>query len=295
MKKFVKSVIYFILKYTGLTTLIREVFQKNKITIILYHDINVDFAQKHFSYLMKKYNVIKLEDYISYRLGKTQWNPPEKSLIITFDDGHKGNYKLIDLIKKNKIPITIFLCAGIINTNKNFWFKHLKSKKLNTKLKKIPNNERLNYLQSEGYSNTKEFSFRNSLSKNEIDEMREYTNFQSHSVSHPCLPNCNDEESLYEIQESKSILEDSYDLKINAFSFPNGDYSIREIENLKKAGYQAGITCDLSFNDNNTDIFKLKRIDIPDNASLLELESKITAIFPFIKRKLFKKDFGFSS
>ena len=68
-----------------------------------------------------------------------------------------------------------------------------------------------------------------------------------------------------------------------------------KIENLKKAGYQAGITCDLSFNDNNTDIFKLKRIDIPDNASLLELESKITAIFPFIKRKLFKKDFGFSS
>ena len=47
--------------------------------------------------------------------------------------------------------------------------------------------------------------------------------------------------------------------------------------------------------NNKTDIYRLKRIDVPDNASLLELESKITAVFPFFKRLVSKKDFGFSS
>jgi poly-beta-1,6-N-acetyl-D-glucosamine N-deacetylase len=295
MKKLTKNLIHFILKYSGLTTLIREFFQKDKTTIILYHDISEEVANKHFKYLIKKYNIIKLEDYISYRLGQTDWRPPPKSLIITIDDGYKNNYKLKELIMSYKIPLTIFLCAGLVNTSRNFWFKHLSSKDLNKKLKKMNNKERLQFLEKNGYNNLKEFEHRNALSKKEINELRSLVNFQSHSVSHPCLPNCSDEESSREIFESKKILEEDYDLDINTFSYPNGDYSQREIDILKKANYKAGITCDLSFNNNKTDIFRLKRIDIPDDASVLELESKITAVFPFFKRMLLKKYFGFKS
>ena len=54
MKKLTKNLIHFILKYSGLTTLIREFFQKDKTTIILYHDISEEVANKHFKYLIKK-------------------------------------------------------------------------------------------------------------------------------------------------------------------------------------------------------------------------------------------------
>ena len=139
----------------------------------------------------------------------------------------------------------------------------------------------------------KSFSERISLSDSEILEMKDYVDFQSHSVFHPFLHKCDDNESEFEISTSKNQLEQKYLLSINTFSYPNGDYSKREIELLKKYGYKAGITCDLWFNGKNTEIYRLKRLDCRDNATFYELESKVAGIYHFLKRLLTKKQFGF--
>lgn len=285
--------IFYLIKFSGIPYLIREFIQKRNVTILLYHDISENNAALHFRYLKKNYNIISLKDFINaYKKNEVQ-ELPQKSLIITLDDGHKGNYKLLPLIKELNIPITIFLCSHIICSNKHFWFKHEYSGVSIEKMKRMKNLERLEYLKSKGFEQKREYDDRHALSLNEIKEMTAYVDFQSHSMYHPCLPSCNSEEAEMEISESKKQLEKILVKEINVFSYPNGDYSDRDIEHLKNSNYAAGITCDLWFNNNKTDIYRLKRLDCQDNASLVELEVKVTGAFIFLRRLLFGQNFGY--
>lgn len=285
--------LFLFFRYSGITLFIREIFQRKKVTILLYHDISPENAQRHFTYLKSRYNLISLSDFIGAHQQKRVDQLPPKSLIITLDDGHKGNYRLLPLLKEMKIPITIFLCSEIIATQRHFWFKHPVSGTSIRRLKKYQNAERLEALRAEGFEQDKEFGERQALSAREIREMADYVDFQSHGCFHPCLPFCKDSESQFEIQSSKNKLEQMFQFHIHSFSFPNGDYGDRELVNLQKAGYSAGITCDMWFNDQKTDLYRLRRLDCRDDATLSELESKVTGIFIFLKRLIFGQDFGY--
>src|ERR1051325_5604002 len=109
-----RRVVFILIRLTGLPFLFREVFQKNKITIILFHNPNAETSEMIFSEIEKKYNIISLKNYLD--TIKSKQTLPEKSIIITFDDGHAGNYQMLQVLKKKPTPITIFLCSDIVNT-----------------------------------------------------------------------------------------------------------------------------------------------------------------------------------
>ncbi len=207
---------------------------------------------------------------------------PPKSLIITIDDGHNGNYKLKPILKKYNIIATIFLCSGIVNTNRHFWWKHNIDDTNCEWLKNISDEKRLDVLKKSGFEEEKEFNYRQALSKNEIEEMKNIVDFQSHTMFHCVLPNCSDERAYKEISQSKKDLERNYGLETYALSYPNGDYSDREISMAKKAGYECGITVDAGFNSQNTDIFRLKRMSIRDDADINELLVKVSGFWWYI-------------
>jgi len=282
-----RNSLFKILRYSGLPFIFREIFQKNRITILLFHDISKETAEFTFQFLQKKYNLIDLNDLLNAIEYKEIISLPKKSLIITFDDGHIGNYKLLPLIKKHKIPVSIFLCAAIINTNRNFWFTYKPSEDKKGELKKIINSERLAILNKYGYNQEEEHETPQALNKSQILEMMEHINFQSHTMFHPILPQCNYEDAKKEIFDSKTVLETEYDLTINAISYPNGDYSKREIDIAKEAGYSCGITVDYGFNSIQTDIYKLKRLSVKDTYNIDELIVKSSGVWGFLK--LFSK------
>ncbi len=141
-----KKIIFKILRYSGIPFLFREILQKNKVTILMFHDISEEIAEMSFSYLNQKYNIIDLNYFLKKCQDKNRNELPNKSLIITFDDGHIGNYKMLPSLEKYSIPITIFLCSGIINTNRNFWFKFPKLDQPSDEFKRFSNIERLSEL-----------------------------------------------------------------------------------------------------------------------------------------------------
>ena len=114
--------------------------------------------------------------------------------------------------------------------------------------------------------------------------MKHYVNFQSHTQYHPILPKCNKREARKEIFGSKEILENKYGLKINSISYPNGNYSERDILLLKEAGYKCGITVDFGYNTIETDIFRLKRLDVNDTDDINELIVKASGVWQFFRR-----------
>lgn len=276
------STLFKLIRYSGLPWLFREVVQRHKVTILMFHDLDAEKAAPAFSFLKKHYHVIGLQDYLKARCEGRRL--PDKALILTFDDGHVGNYKLLPFIKQFQIPITIFLCSDIVGTHRHFWFKHCGNDP--QRLKKLPNQDRLMELKAYGYEQTREYDDVQALSREQIEEMRPWVDFQAHTCFHPCLTQCDDATARSEIQVSKQHLEQDFALMINAFSYPNGDYSPREIQYLKEAGYTCAITVDAGYNDFSTDLFRLKRLSVNDARSQDELIVKSSGCFAFLKKIL---------
>ncbi|MBK7410532.1 MAG: polysaccharide deacetylase family protein [Saprospirales bacterium] len=249
---------------------------------MMFHDLPEEAAWKAFSYLAKKYNIISLEAYLEARRQGAGVQLPPKPLIITLDDGHISNYTLLPIVRKLQIPITIFLCSGLVNTNRHYWFKYKRKEVKPERLKKIPNNKKLQILAEAGFYPELEFDLPQALSKAQIMEMKPLINFQAHTIFHPCLPKCDKEEAWREIAESKQTLEEEYGFTIDALAYPNGDYSDRDIDLVKRAGYEYAITVDYGFNTLQTDPFKLKRLSIDDTGDIDAICIKATGIWTFL-------------
>lgn len=278
-----RTIFFKILRYSGIPFLLRELLQKKKVSILMFHDISKENSEICFSYLNRNYNIIDLNYFLDICQGKSENKLPKKALIITFDDGHIGNYDLLSVLKKYNIPITIFLCSGIINTNRNFWFKYPEINKPSEEFKKISNSERLSELQKMGFIETNEYSEPQALNRNQIEEMADFVNFQSHTKYHPCLPQCDDNEAHKEIYGSKKKLEEEYNFNINTIAYPNGDYSQRIVSITKKSGYDCGITIDHGFNTLSSDLFRLKRLSTNDTSDLNEFIVRVSGLWGFLK------------
>ncbi len=63
-----KELLYSCLVMMGFASLFRRLKQRNKVTIILYHDISYENFEKHLITLNKYYHIIGLQDY--FKLGR---------------------------------------------------------------------------------------------------------------------------------------------------------------------------------------------------------------------------------
>ncbi len=277
-----KRTAFLLLRMSAVPYLIREVVQRRRVTILVYHKLPPDIADRHFAALRRKYNIISLAEYMAYRADAGRQLPP-KPLIVTFDDGHQGNYALKPVLEKHGIRVTLFLCSGLVGTKRHFWFETEMSNSLRQGLKRVADKQRLEVLAALGFSETAEQPTRQALSASEIEEMKPVVDFQSHTVYHPLLPQCSEPRAFDEIFDSKMQLEDKLGLSIYALAYPNGDYSAREMAAAEKSGYQCALTLDNGFNSRTTPAFQLKRICISDDAGLDELIVKASGLWGFLK------------
>ena len=288
------GIIYKVLRWSGAAWLWREMVQRRKVTFLLFHDMKAADAERNFAYLKRHYNIISLNDYLdAVHHGKRL---PNKAVVITFDDGHASNYTLLPIIKRMQIPVTIFLCSSIVGTHRHFWFRHSTEIKPQVEaLKKIPNEQRLERLRQYGFAQEQEYDEIQALSKEQIEEMSPWVNFQSHTCFHSILPQCDDDTAEKETEESKRQLEETFGLTINALSYPNGDYSERDIRLAQEAEYECGITVDSGYNDTMSDLFRLKRFSVNDAKNTTELMVKASGCYALLKHRFHKPSYGFKA
>jgi len=83
--------------------------------------INSRNFEKQIQYLCENFRILSLFELVqSIKSGKTL---PEKSVVITFDDGYKDVYlSAYPILRKYNIPATIFLVTGHITSQNPFWW-----------------------------------------------------------------------------------------------------------------------------------------------------------------------------
>jgi peptidoglycan/xylan/chitin deacetylase (PgdA/CDA1 family) len=271
------------LRLTLLPFVLREIYQRKQVTILVYHAPSPQVFDTHLDFLKRIYNIVPLSVYVEARRKGSLSQLPPRALIITLDDGHRSNYALKNVLEKHKVPVTIFLCSGLIDTRRRFWFLHENTTAIVQQLKTVPDEERLEALRRVSFEETKEFAARQALAGSELRELNHQADFQSHTVFHPILPRCSAAKAEVEITTSKLELQARLGKEVYALAYPNGDYSKRELQLAEKAGYTCALTLDRGFNTAKTPLFRLRRICIPDDADQHELLVKTSGLWGSIR------------
>jgi peptidoglycan/xylan/chitin deacetylase (PgdA/CDA1 family) len=84
----------------------------------------------------------------------------------------------------------------------------------------------------------------------------------SHSMTHCMMPECDDQGLAHEIGESRRVLEERLNERVESFCYPNGDVDGRAIEAVARAGYSRAVGTEWGSNARGADRFKLRRYDI---------------------------------
>jgi peptidoglycan/xylan/chitin deacetylase (PgdA/CDA1 family) len=241
-------------------------------------------------YLKKGFIPISINDVTSVINLKNK----KRYVVFTFDDGYYDNYdKALPIFEKYNIPFAVYVSTDFICRKQFAWWYFIEDI--------ISKNSTITYIEnkSEKVANTespeqKEHFFVqlrqiiqtdiNSLNalieryKPDIKvyhslflteaQLKEFSNHPlvtigSHTISHPSLSKINDEQSFYEISNSKIELEKIIEKKVDHFSYPFGtinDVSNRELENVKKSGYLTALTTSYGDVNKKSNLLKLPRI-----------------------------------
>jgi peptidoglycan/xylan/chitin deacetylase (PgdA/CDA1 family) len=275
-KALLKEALVRVLNGIGLTRAIRALLWRDRVAILLYHDPNPETLDRHMSYLSKFCDFVPLEDF--RRPGKGR---PRAT--ITLDDGHAGNAQLLKVFMKYKVRPTIFLCSQIVGRPRMHWWMHPGAERAGLeRLKRQSNGARVAELEQAGFLQDGDEKA-TGLTADQIEQMRPFVDFQSHTRFHPILTRCADIECEEEIAGSRQEVEALVNRPCEHLAFPNGNYGPREIEFARAAGYKTARTCDVGWNDQRTDPFRLRAMIIDDHASTAMFAVQLTGIPRLVK------------
>ncbi len=285
--------------------------------------------KRQVQWLKNNFKILPLADIEAMVLGT---KPVEKNVCaITFDDGYENNYtQAFPILKQEGIPATIFLATDFINNQNPLWpdvleyainaskvdsviivwpneqkkysIKNKEEKiksdnEIREKLKKLPDNERSQILQSlvkqtgaDLKNVIKNFPDHRPLSWSMIQEMNHNDiTFGAHTVHHPILSRLNHEEQKKEITKSieqiKSRLE-----RCDQFAYPNGqlgDWNEDTEEVLGSSSIKSGWTTISSrININKHAVYELPRITLDASHLNNRFKALVSNALPIIKKSL---------
>ncbi|CAB3704175.1 polysaccharide deacetylase family protein [Paraburkholderia rhynchosiae] len=275
-KAIIKEILAGLLVLTGLARATRIFLWRDRVAVLLYHDPDPVTLDRHLRYLRKICDLVPLTDVRAPGTGRPR-------AAITLDDGHAGNAALLPIFIKHNVRPTIFLCSRIVGRPRTHWWLHPGSLSAgHERLKRMTNAERLAELAAQGFQ--QDIDDRpTGLSLEQMEAMRSHVDFQAHTRFHPVLTRCTDAECASEITDSKHELEALLNNACEHFAYPNGNYGEREVDLVKAAGFRSARTCDIGWNDQRSDPFRLRTIIVDDTASTRRFAAQLTGIPLFLR------------
>jgi peptidoglycan/xylan/chitin deacetylase (PgdA/CDA1 family) len=269
--------------WSGLPFLIRQAIARKRATIIHYHEPSREVLERHLAWLARRYTFIPLARLVRAIHARDWSGIPRYALVVTLDDGHRANRAVLEVFRQYGVVPTIYLCSQIVGTRRHYWFKVPLADR--DALMRQPTRQRLRKLAALGYSPTAEHAEaeRQALSRDEIAEMAHAVEFGSHSRFHPVLTMCELEECADEIVRSRTEVQALIGRPCEHFAYPNGDYTEREIELVRSAGYRSARTIDAGWNGPRADPFRLKVTGVSDDASIYRLAAQVCGVMAYLR------------
>ena len=212
-----------------------------RVPVLMYHAVcpersPITISAGEFAWQMRwladeGYQVIALQTLLRSILGGTP--PPERSLVITFDDGLESLYTdVLPLLEGFGFPATVFLVSGHCGGS-NDWERQPGSIPL------MP-----------------------MLSWEQIREMDvKGVDFGAHTIDHQRLIQQSDQEVERQILGSKEMIERKLGHEVDLFAYPYGQLDNR-VKCIVRKAFIGACGTKLGFADENSDPFEIERVDI---------------------------------
>lgn len=178
---------------------------------------------------------------------------PEKSVVITFDDGYEDNFsKAFPLLKKYGFKATIYI---VLNRFEQNWAT---DKDLNQSSNEL-NSEKM-------------------LSNEQIKEMIDsgLIEIGSHTLDHVNLPKLAFNEKIIQIKESKEKIEEIFNITCKSFAYPFGFFDKDSVKIVEDLSYtNATTTVNGVFDKTKYSNFEIPRIMISGRQGLFSFILKM--------------------
>lgn len=178
------------------------------VPVLMYHSIATEAGnilrvpKEKFDEQMKwlvdnGYSTITLDE--AYTAVSEKEEIPEKSVVITFDDGYIDNYQnALPILQKYNLTGTVFMITDRIDDEANGYLTASQLKEMDSSAIKV----------------------------------------ESHTVDHEDLDSLSFDKQLEELKNSKQTLEELLNKEINFIAYPTGKYNDDTIKAAKEAGYK---------------------------------------------------------
>lgn len=254
----------------------------------------------HMQILKSRFELVKLGEWV--RRAKDGKALPGFACAVTFDDGWRDNYEYAyPILKEYAVPATIFVVSRFIGTRYSFWPNRLMrminnatagerirfSKSFGSgwlefslpetgelsqaqldglveKCKAIPEGELLDWLRE------REPGLTHGVDMMDWDQLKDMqanglVDIGSHTCRHKRLVEGLDAALMQtEIEDSKAEIQEKLNVSIDAFCYPNGDYTQDAVECVRR-NYAFACTTQLGWNTRNSDFIRLKRIGVHED------------------------------
>ena len=214
-----------------------------------------------FNLLKRIYNIVPLSELESYYYEDNK--RLNNACHITFDDGDINFFEIVyPLLKKHKLPVSVYVSPKAAKEQTNFWFQEIKNYDEKMLLPIIAKNSNLNIADIEGkpisaimkslpidmilkiidqyqYDTKAQIKPPMNMTVNQLKEINNsgLVTLGAHTLNHPILKNESDEKSRIEIKHSVEELSNLIETEVICFAYPNGipfvDYDQREIDYLR--------------------------------------------------------------
>ncbi|WP_170923693.1 polysaccharide deacetylase family protein [Desulfocicer vacuolatum] len=259
--------------------------------------VSTDTFEREMKLLKTKFNVISLGSMLDYL--KTE-RSLSRCCVITFDDGWQDTFThAFPILERYKLPATVFLTSGYMNTDRRFWPDELAAclgewfsrgrgdALLPMGVKRILEKEGVTSHQSPtfiidraigGFKKISETSrdtlllelkeiFPNRIDDRvmmtwqEVDTMTATGRIDlgAHTVSHCLLDQIPPWEAKKEILQSKQEIESRLNRSVDYFAYPNGNFTPEISDLVREAGFAAAVTTRRGWVHAGQDLFELPR------------------------------------